>query len=156
MDHFSLPRGDQRRRGVCGECPYHATPPSRSDWQGGREADGQLVQQAWAFRKTFLERFRALNLDALLCPAGPTPGTLHGTAKYWAYTSLFNLNDWPAAVFPTGLFVGGGADEVGVPQYDNENERWVYEHCEYELTRLRCPVPEFPTFPHSQYEGTAS
>jgi len=36
---------------------------------------------------------------------GPTPAPKLGTAKYWNYTSFWNLVNYPAAVFPTGLFV---------------------------------------------------
>lgn len=55
-----------------------------------------------------------------------------GTTKYWSYTSLFNLLDWPGAVFPTGLFVDPKldveADEKVEPR--NEDEEHLYKTCE--------------------------
>lgn len=39
-------------------------------------------------------------VDAILCPVGPGVAPLHNTAKYWAYTSQWNLLDYPALVFP--------------------------------------------------------
>ena len=39
-------------------------------------------------------------MDALLCPAAPGVAGRHGEAKYWCYTSQWNLLDYPAAVFP--------------------------------------------------------
>ena len=37
-----------------------------------------------------------------MCPTAPTASALHDTSKYWGYTSVFNLLDYSAAVFPAG------------------------------------------------------
>ena len=42
-------------------------------------------------------------VDVILCPAAPGPAPKHGTSKYWHYTSLWNLLDYPGAVFPAGV-----------------------------------------------------
>lgn len=39
-------------------------------------------------------------VDVILCPVGPGPAPRLGTSKYWSYTSVWNLLDWPALVFP--------------------------------------------------------
>ena len=39
-------------------------------------------------------------VDVVLCPVGPNAAPLHDTAKYWAYTSHWNLLDYPCAAFP--------------------------------------------------------
>ena len=39
-------------------------------------------------------------VDAILCPVGPGVAPRHDTAKYWGYTSQWNLLDYPALVFP--------------------------------------------------------
>ncbi|KAI9765220.1 MAG: hypothetical protein M1840_007712 [Geoglossum simile] len=39
-------------------------------------------------------------VDVILCPAAPGVAPLHNTAKYWGYTSQWNLLDYPALVFP--------------------------------------------------------
>ena len=39
-------------------------------------------------------------VDAILCPVGPSVATRHNTAKYWPYTSQWNLLDYPAISFP--------------------------------------------------------
>jgi amidase len=44
-------------------------------------------------------------VDVVISAVQPGVATAHGTAKYWSYTSLWNLLDYPALVFPTGLFV---------------------------------------------------
>ncbi|KAL8707607.1 MAG: hypothetical protein Q9220_007394 [cf. Caloplaca sp. 1 TL-2023] len=39
-------------------------------------------------------------VDAILCPVGPGVANKHNTAKYWGYTSQWNLLDYPAISFP--------------------------------------------------------
>ncbi|KAK5046940.1 hypothetical protein LTR84_007294 [Exophiala bonariae] len=39
-------------------------------------------------------------VDVILCPVGPGVANRHNTAKYWGYTAVWNLLDYPAAVFP--------------------------------------------------------
>ncbi|KAL7947646.1 amidase signature domain-containing protein [Trichoderma barbatum] len=41
-------------------------------------------------------------VDAIICPVAPGVATKHNTAKYWTYTAMWNLLDYPALVFPTG------------------------------------------------------
>lgn len=40
------------------------------------------------------------SIDCLLSPVGPSAAPLHDTAKWWGYTSVWNLLDYPAAAFP--------------------------------------------------------
>lgn len=49
-------------------------------------------------------------VDVILCPVGPNTAPLHDTARYWPYTSHWNLLDYPAAVFPA-TFVDPAVDE---------------------------------------------
>jgi Asp-tRNA(Asn)/Glu-tRNA(Gln) amidotransferase A subunit family amidase len=39
-------------------------------------------------------------VDAILCPVGPGAAPPHGHAKYWSYTSQWNMLDYPAIAFP--------------------------------------------------------
>jgi hypothetical protein len=39
-------------------------------------------------------------VDVILCPVGPGVAPRHDTAKYWPYTSQWNLLDYPALAFP--------------------------------------------------------
>ncbi|KAF9875725.1 acetamidase [Colletotrichum karsti] len=39
-------------------------------------------------------------VDAILCPVGPGCAPPHDSAKYWSYTSQWNLLDYPAVSFP--------------------------------------------------------
>jgi amidase len=40
-------------------------------------------------------------VDVLICPVAPYIASPHGKAKYWSYTSLWNLLDYPALSLPT-------------------------------------------------------
>ncbi|EPS42229.1 hypothetical protein H072_3933 [Dactylellina haptotyla CBS 200.50] len=60
----------------------------------------QLTLQRDDFKKEFLAKWLKSGIDVLLCPVGPGVAPRLGTAKYWGYTSLWNLLDYPAAVFP--------------------------------------------------------
>lgn len=39
-------------------------------------------------------------VDVILCPVGPGVATRHNTAKYWGYTAVWNLLDYPVVSFP--------------------------------------------------------
>ncbi|KAF3150202.1 hypothetical protein TWF594_010082 [Orbilia oligospora] len=54
------------------------------------------------FRRNFVARWNESGIDVLLCPVGPGVAPRLNTAKYWGYTSLWNLVDYPAVVFPVG------------------------------------------------------
>ena len=43
---------------------------------------------------------KAPEMDVILCPYHQSPAPLLETTRYWGYTSIWNLLDYPAAVFP--------------------------------------------------------
>ncbi|KAK6527377.1 hypothetical protein TWF281_010557 [Arthrobotrys megalospora] len=68
---------------------------------------GFHIQDLWKYKSaaseyktSFSDKWLAAGIDVLLCPVGPSAAPILGTAKYWGYTSMFNLLDFPAAVFP--------------------------------------------------------
>ncbi|KAI5863326.1 amidase signature domain-containing protein [Durotheca rogersii] len=77
------------------------------------------IEEMWAlntardaFRQEYFDHWRrgrgdgALRVPTvLLGPCAPAAAPRHGTAKYWAYTAVFNLLDYPACALPTGLAV---------------------------------------------------
>ncbi|KAE8440968.1 hypothetical protein EG329_006157 [Mollisiaceae sp. DMI_Dod_QoI] len=66
-------------------------------------------------------------VDAILCPAGPGPAPPHENAKYWNYTSQWNLLEYPGAVFPVTTVDQKAdlKDESYVPK--NEQDKFNYE-----------------------------
>ncbi|KAI5480991.1 hypothetical protein MNV49_006177 [Pseudohyphozyma bogoriensis] len=57
------------------------------------------------FRVGFTKHWNESGIDVLLTPASAQPASPHREAKWWAYTSQWNLVDHPAIAFPSGLFV---------------------------------------------------
>ncbi|KAJ4379204.1 hypothetical protein N0V86_005248 [Didymella sp. IMI 355093] len=64
-----------------------------------------------AYRKEYALHWKKHGIDALLCPVGPGIAPKHNTAKYWSYTSQWNLLDYPGLVFP-------------VCKVDKDADRW--------------------------------
>ena len=73
-------------------------------------------------------------VDALICPVAPAVATRHDTAKYWAYSAVWNLLDYPALAFPVGRAdkekdVGGDRKRYKGFQ-DQEN----WELCKHDMS----------------------
>ena len=69
-------------------------------------------------------------VDVILCLVGPGVAPLHNTAKYWGYTSQWNLLDYPALVFPV-CKVDPKVDRIEKsyrPMNDTDKDNW--ELCE--------------------------
>ncbi|KAJ6437899.1 glutamyl-tRNA(gln) amidotransferase subunit A [Purpureocillium lavendulum] len=81
------------------------------------------------FRYSYLKEWNtaAPNMDVILCPAYPMPAPVHGTSRYWGYTSLWNLLDYPAITFPVTRVdpEKDGQDPGYIPQ--NDSDRWCYD-----------------------------
>jgi amidase len=63
-------------------------------------------------------------VDVILCPVGPGAAPKIDTAKWWGYTSQWNLLDYPALVFPVDK-VNVEKDSVKV-EYEPRNEKNRY------------------------------
>lgn len=63
-------------------------------------------------------------VDVILCPAGPGVAPRLDTARYWGYTSQWNLLDYPALVFPVGDRRVGGDDEEEDKEDDEYGENY--------------------------------
>lgn len=80
-----------------------------------------------AYRKEYALHWNKYGIDALLCPAGPGVAPKHNTAKYWSYTSQWNLLDYPGLVFPVCKVDveqdKWRGDEVSFGELDEENRK---------------------------------
>jgi amidase len=82
-----------------------------------------------AYRKEYALHWKKYDIDALLCPVGPGVAPKHNTAKYWSYTSQWNLLDYPGLVFPVfkvekDVDVWTGYEQI-LGELDQENrELW--------------------------------
>ncbi|KDQ52322.1 hypothetical protein JAAARDRAFT_163030 [Jaapia argillacea MUCL 33604] len=62
------------------------------------------------FRKAYSDHWLASGCDVLLLAPFPGCANMHDTARYWAYTAIWNLLDYPGVVFPTGIKVDPSID----------------------------------------------
>ncbi|CAK4029048.1 related to vitamin D3 hydroxylase-associated [Lecanosticta acicola] len=74
-------------------------------------------------------------VDVILTPVGPGCAPLLDTARYWNYASQWNLLDYPALVFPTGLYCG--PEDGAEREYTPRNERDAYNYNLYEPEKYR-------------------
>ncbi|KAF7340806.1 Amidase domain-containing protein [Mycena sanguinolenta] len=90
------------------------------------------VPELWAMnirrdtlRAEYLEHYNAQGVDVVLCPAGAGPAPALGTCRYWGYTNIWNFVDYPAAVFPTGLYSDPALDmkDIAPRTYMSEADR---------------------------------
>lgn len=76
-------------------------------------------------------------VDVILTPTGPGCAPPLDCARYWGYTAQWNLLDYPALVFPTGLYADPEHDPVE-KGYEPRNEKDRYNH---ELCESSCLFP---------------
>ncbi|PLB50856.1 glutamyl-tRNA amidotransferase subunit A [Aspergillus steynii IBT 23096] len=82
------------------------------------------------FRYKYLQAWNSIapEMDVILCPAHPSPAPVIDTSRYWGYTSIWNLLDYPAIVFPVTR-VDPGKDEKDTTYTPrNEHDSWCHEH----------------------------
>lgn len=65
-------------------------------------------------------------VDVILCPVGPGSAPKIDTAKWWGYTSQWNLLDYPALVFPVDKVdvEKDGAKETYEPRNEKDKFNW--------------------------------
>src|SRR5690606_25157801 len=115
-------------------------------WLEEREEFRIEFNEAWNKMGIWDEETRSWKseMDAVICPVGPGLATRHGTAKYFAYSAVWNLLDYPALAFPAGI-----ADkrvDAAVPRTefmtDYDMHHWaqckdtVYDQCIIAANRL--------------------
>ena len=65
-------------------------------------------------------------IDALICPVAPWVAPKHNTAKYWPYTAVWNLLDYPALAFPAGkVNKDMDPDHRGGSLSEKDEEMWA-------------------------------
>ncbi|KAF2814774.1 amidase [Mytilinidion resinicola] len=102
------------------------------------------VRELWEWtvkREAYKAKYAKLwgDVDVILCPAGPGAAPPLDCARYWGYTSQWNLLDYPALVFP----VTKVDPEVDLIEegYQPRNEDDKYNHDLYKpSTYANAPV----------------
>lgn len=70
------------------------------------------LEEREAYRNEYALHWKKHRIDALLCPVVPGVAPKHNTARYWNYTSQWNMLDYPGLVFP-------------VTTVDKERDSWA-------------------------------
>jgi amidase len=109
-------------------CVNKLTPQKLYYWQEEREAYRKEYAKVWNDTATGRNGAGELEgmVDVILCPVGPGAAPAHNTAKYWAYTSQWNLLDYPAVVFPVSKVdrEKDFQDKGFRPMTDIDEEHW--------------------------------
>lgn len=69
------------------------------------------------------EQKKGGRIDCILCPSGPGPAPKLGTSKYWTYTSVWNLLDYPGVAFPVTTVAETDTEDYQ-PCNEKEEEVW--------------------------------
>ncbi|THD00157.1 hypothetical protein EYZ11_000348 [Aspergillus tanneri] len=82
----------------------------------------------WTMKREVFRYSYLQEMDVILCPAYPTPAPLLDTSRYWGYTSVWNLLNYPAIVFPvTRVDVEKDAKDLTYTPR-NEFDSWCHTH----------------------------
>ena len=97
-------------------------------WTGEREAYRSAYAKKWNATATGANEAGEPEgtVDVILCPVGPGAAPPIDCARYWGYTSQWNILDYPALVFPVTKvdLAVDGVDDGYIPM----NEQDEYNH----------------------------
>lgn len=79
------------------------------------------------YRTAYAKLWNAANIDMILCPVGPSAAPKLETAKYWGYTSQWNLLNYPALIFPVSQvsIEKDKVEEKYEPRNEKDKENWA-------------------------------
>ncbi|KAI0406649.1 amidase [Xylaria palmicola] len=81
--------------------------PELAAYGESRELGGleywQLHLERQEFQKRYLDRWKAAGIDAVLAPVTPFSSVENGKFKHVGYTGVYNVLDYAAMAFPTGM-----------------------------------------------------
>ncbi|KAF2820221.1 amidase [Ophiobolus disseminans] len=94
--------------------------PYRPEMTMYKEAKELGVSDMWKLhlerseiQRQYLEQWMSYgDLDAILAPTTPYASVTHGDFKYVGYTGVYNVVDYSAASFPTGIIVDKAKDQL--------------------------------------------
>ncbi|OQU96987.1 hypothetical protein CLAIMM_02992 [Cladophialophora immunda] len=99
-----------------------------------------LNMEREVYRGQYLAYFNSRpEVDFLISPVGPGVAARHETARYWGYTAIWNLLDWPACTFPTGETVSPQIHPKDASYTPRLNEFDSYNWSNYEPSEYEGP-----------------
>lgn len=89
------------------------------------------------FRARYCKHWNEANVDVVIAPV--TPGTAQplDSSRYWGYTAVWNLMDYPAISFPASKMIGGYPKKLSDIPYvpKNELEEDIYNYYDAEIAQ---------------------
>ncbi|KAK8043061.1 hypothetical protein PG994_013544 [Apiospora phragmitis] len=84
------------------------------------------------YRQEYAELWnKKADVDVILCPVGPGVAPKLNAARYWGYTSQWNLLDYPAVVFPVNDHVSPEKDGAPIADYGPRNDADEYNWSQW-------------------------
>lgn len=81
-----------------------------------------------AFRQEYSDHWNQFDVDVVLAPIYPSVAGPHGATRYWGYTAIWNLLQYPAVAMPASKLVGDASaaelKEEYVPKNELEKHYW--------------------------------
>lgn len=133
LQRLYFTEGGERIKSECAKSGEPILPLTQWIMQGGKDTPAievmELVKHREKFRAEYNKFWNEQNIDVLLCPPYPGPAPQHQTSKYWMYTAMFNLTDYPGATFPSPWSVEP-SDVAVEREYISADDKMVAEFCE--------------------------
>lgn len=76
------------------------------------------------------------DVDFIISPVSGGAAPLHETARYWGYTAIFNILDWPAVVFPSGEMCSAKLHPEDKTYQPRDNEFDAYNWANYDAEKF--------------------
>lgn len=100
-------------------------------WKANQARDGYRLKYAQLWNETATSTGKHGELegmvDVIFCPAGPGVAPKIDTAKWWGYTSQWNLLDYPALIFPVDKVNTAKDDVKEVYEPRNEKDKFNWD-----------------------------
>ncbi|KIW18846.1 hypothetical protein PV08_03135 [Exophiala spinifera] len=112
--------------------------PEGSEMKNASEV-AVLRQERDEFRTEYAAHWNSQNVDVVIGPCYVGPAAEHDTARFWTYTSFWNLVDYPGLVFPTPIKVEAG--EIYAEDYEPLSDQCRIIKQEWEAGEFeRAPI----------------
>ncbi|KAL4787417.1 amidase [Aspergillus varians] len=93
------------------------------------------------FRALYSAHWNAAAVDVVVAPVTPSVAPPLDTSRYWPYTAVWNLLDYPGLAFPASDMIGGYSKDLKSIPYvpKTPSEEYIFSHYDPEIAQ-KLPV----------------
>jgi amidase len=85
-----------------------------------------------AYRQAYSDHWNRSGVDVVIAPVCPSTAGPHNTRRYWAYSAIWNLLQYPVLAMPAAKLVGGPSlEELKQELYSPKNNIEAHYHEHY-------------------------